>query len=86
MEFKVGDKVEWFSSYKEKEGEIIAVIPKGVEPLRIINKIAMERNLNVCYGGGRERDHESYVVLVPHPGKGMGSLYWPRVSALQKVD
>jgi hypothetical protein len=32
------------------------------------------------------RPHESYLVVVPAPGRGKPRLYWPRVSALRKVE
>lgn len=83
--FQVGDKVKWASSSsgtrKKKVGEVVEVVnAKAYPDFRALNK---KHNSRDAYGGGMWRDHESYVVLVPHPtGKGKGTLYWPRVSAL----
>lgn len=88
--FKEGDKVTWTSSAgsytKTKVGTVVVVIPANVYPDRVI-KTAIERyQCKSAWGRGWLRPHESYLVLVPHPGKGKPTLYWPRVKNLKKVD
>lgn len=85
--FKCGDKVQWTSSAhgssKKKVGEVVEVLPPRVMP--DFWSLKQEHGSRDAYGGGHWRYHESYIVLVPHHGKGKPTLYWPRVSALRKV-
>lgn len=84
---KVGDKVEWSSSAagstKTKRGTVVEVIPAGRHWQDGV--LCLRHNAHSTYGGGMRRTHESYAVLVPHPGDGKPTLYWPRVSALKKI-
>lgn len=84
--FKVGDRVTWTSqsqgSTTTKSGEIIAIVPAGSTPHRIMLPDKY-RNCRCMYDGMR-RDHESYIVAVipGKTGKASPQLYWPRVSLL----
>ena len=96
MNFKLGDKVQWLSSYTIKEGTIVAVVPANVRPAdqrptrltpgyRKLSRLN-EKDFNLAkLGGGMSRDHKSYLVAVNNGG-GKPFLYWPRVSALQNVE
>ena len=71
--FKRGDKVTWTSEAgsckKIKIGVVIDVVRVGCIP-----------NMKDI---GRQRDHESYLVLAHHKGKTSKRKYWPRVSQLR---
>ena len=89
--FKVGDKVEWESGagrgWKKKVGMVVGIVHPGQRFLLARTEFKLEPySFKSAYGGGAPRDHESYAVLVPHPGKGKPTLYWPRVSALKLVN
>jgi hypothetical protein len=83
--FKVGDRVIWFSgaqgSYAEKVGTVVRVVEAGRVP--DFARLRQEHGARDAYGGGAQRPEESYVVLVPHKGRGKPTLYWPRTSALR---
>lgn len=64
------DRVTWTSSGKAKEGQIVAVVPAGKLPIDVDMKVKTDAG---------SRDHVSYVV---QSGK---TLYWPRVSLLERV-
>ena len=85
------------SSDKVKVGIIVAVVPKGMKALKHYvgrrNDPNLQKLLGIGWpklysprslGGGWSRNHESYLVSVPGPRKGV--LYWPVVSALRNVD
>lgn len=81
--YKLGDHVTWTSQAagctRTKTGLIEEVLPPMIMP----NRKRFER-LYRSSGVGGPRDHVSYVVRVPtKSGRGVGSLYWPRASALQ---
>jgi len=82
MEFKVGDIVEWESQaggkVRKKEGEVVEIIPAGVQITIILDKRGYHysrRNFD-----GSPRNHKSYLILTRE-----GRLYWPRVNRLRKV-
>ena len=79
--FKVGDVVTWLSSNTSKTGVVVGVVPSGGE---LTQSIDIER-YHFLYGGGRYRDHESYLVAADNRAgsKAKQKLYWPRVSALE---
>jgi len=83
--FKLGDKVKWWSSFKDKQGEIVLVIPIMEPPYRM----DLEKHFPGCTAaaidGGSRRDHESYIVRVPSGTKAKDKMYWPRVSKLELV-
>ena len=97
---KVGDRVTWKSQSAGVEtvkiGTIVAIVPAGFHPATYCNrakspglKKLLGENWNKLYspkqlGGGRAREHESYLVSVP--GKQKGFLYWPIVSKLTLTD
>ncbi len=90
MQFKLGDKVEWWSQSSGwrglKIGEIALVIPEGKSPSPDLLKEDFPAcSLNAMKNPGMGRDHESYIVRVPSRTKAKDKLYWPRVSALQPV-
>jgi hypothetical protein len=86
--FTYKDKVKWRSGaggrYTKKAGEVVVVVPPFAAPPHF-SKLRDRYGAKDAYGGGSRRDHESYIVLVPHPGKGKPTLYWPRVSGLEKA-
>mgnify|MGYP006969506354 CR=1 FL=1 len=86
---KVGDKVIWRSQAagtpKVKEGTIVGVIPTYVNPQLVIHDFCSEYGASSAFGFGKERNHESYVVLVKN-GKRKPKIYWPRVSKLSLVE
>ena len=89
-EFEVGAIVEWTSqaagSPKTKVGEIVAVVKAKHSPNRIVRNCPDLNKLTFHWGGGMDRDHESYLVRVDHGPKRLASLYWPRVCWLKVVD
>jgi hypothetical protein len=101
MQFKVGDKVTWDSQagggWTSKAGEVVAVVPPfdgdarytlwEMAPMSLKSPKGLTAGAPVyAMFDGWQRDHECYLVLVPHPGKGKPSLYCPRVSALRPVQ
>lgn len=91
MNFKIGDKVEWTSqaggNWKVKRGEIVLVEKAGAI-VHVNKNNRWNAKLRFAFGSF-SRDHESYLVLVPHPGKsgkGKPSIYWPIVKNLEKVS
>jgi hypothetical protein len=72
--FKVGDKVTWSSSDKEKTGVIVAVIPADGYVAQVFPDI---KKGGSAWGGGLCRNHESYIVQVKK------RYYWPRVGNLR---
>lgn len=79
--FKVGDTVEWTSSYKDKRGVIVHFLARGAVPYQAWGAYkAAGGKGRFIYGGGASRGEASYFVLV---GK---KVYWPRVSLLRKVE
>lgn len=83
---KVGDTVKWWSSYKDKQGQVVVVLQPGAT----ISRRDLEAGSPDCTAsaidGGSVRDHESYIVRVPSGTKAKDKLYWPRVSALELVS
>lgn len=75
--FRCGDTVTWRSQaagiWREKTGQVIAVVPAGSRPNDTFQALGMREHMK---GAGWQRDHVSYVV------RAGGRLYWPRVSAL----
>lgn len=91
-QFKVGEWAKWESqaggSTKAKVAECIAVIPGRCDPRKIVGALDQSKfsygNMDAC---GFARDHESYLFALPAgPKGGKRAVYWPRVSALQKID
>jgi hypothetical protein len=85
--FKVGDCVEWESSFTKKQGVIVAVIPAGIQfynyPLRCFIGKTYEQFAKYSkskLSDGKKRNHVSYLVLVDNH-----YLYWPRVGQLKGV-
>jgi hypothetical protein len=87
MRYKISDEVKWdvpsrtdiFGDIRHV-GTVVGVVAAGnspyTEPMEEpYHSMRMPSNLS--------RNHESYIVHVPGPGK--GRLYWPRVSGLRKV-
>lgn len=77
---KVGDTVEWTSqaggNSRTKRGVVVAVVAAGARPNR--SKFPALHRWGGC---GLPRSHQSYVVKVD--GRG---VYWPRSSALRRVE
>ena len=93
---KVGQKVEWVSSYKKKQGEVVAIVPMYSNNERKTGKDVF-RDLKLeekgfrfsAYGGGMPRIEESYLVALHEPNKKAGclrQLYWPYKKQLKAID
>lgn len=84
-----GQKVEWISSYKKKQGEIIEVVDPKIRPLSVFYSKGLHENgfsFN-SYGGGMERNHKSYLVALHETKKvRVRKLYWPNVSLLKPIE
>lgn len=89
---KVGDTVKWESQShgitKEKQGNIVMVVPAGEHFLgkaKFQFEIRKTHKLQKEYGFSR--NHESYLVGVPgKTEKSKHVLYWPNVSKLKLVQ
>lgn len=86
--FAIGDKVTWVSqsagTEKRKTGEVVAVLKPEEDPLAHPFCQPQQYLATHRFGGGLPRGHESYVVLVQDGNRRI--MYWPRVSALSKVE
>jgi hypothetical protein len=80
--FNVGDTVRWRSqaagSQKEKVGRVVEIVMAGSKP--------SNRGSSFAYGGGMNRNHDSYVVEVQQGQKKRPLYYWPRVNKLELVE
>lgn len=87
--FVVGDRVKWSSqsqgSRKEKVGDVVAVLAPGDSASIFSDDLTKAHNAKPLVDPGLPRKIESYIVLVPHSGKGKGQLYWPVPSVLEKA-
>lgn len=89
---RVGDRVSWSSSSagfsKLKEGDVVLVVPSGEHPSSLTKFESLKRNHRKqrYFLWGKPRNHESYIVSVRSGQKAKPSLYWPRVSALTKLQ
>lgn len=89
--FKLGDKVKWQSQanggWTEKRGMIIAVVPPQGKPADVLPDYAGSKyRTTIDPRSLGSRKAESYVVLVDgKTPKAMPIMYWPNVSALQRV-
>lgn len=90
----VGDQVTWSSqaggNTKTKTGRVVALIPPGRESGKsaraFIDAKVSKRTHRSAFGGGWDRDHESYIVEVVVGGpRAKPVLYWPIVSKLAKA-
>lgn len=76
-QFRVGDVVEWTSqangTYRTKVGIVMDIIRDGYSPY---NRYGLNKDRDDF------RDHDSYIVGIPHVGKQM-EYFWPRVKHLQ---
>lgn len=92
---KVGSRVTWTSqaggSTKEKTGTVVAVIAGGrgsgdraTQEIRSRVKAGTHRS---AFGGGWDREGESYLVEVPQgtSGKARPVLYWPVANRLKRA-
>jgi len=83
---EIGDKVEWFSSGTKKQGIILEKIKPNQEPLDVILPLQQTKKYVSTYGGGKKRDHESYIVAVDgNTNKSRKKIYWPMVSQLKSA-
>ena len=85
---QAGSIVTWSSQSQgvtaKKLGQIVAVIPPGINFWRAMKDDHAEYNIGPVKWPGGRRNHESYAVAVAD-GDRKPKLYWPRVSALQEV-
>jgi len=84
VKFKIGDHVGWTSSYTDKRGEVVCIIPAGQLPKDFGFKVGD----SAC-----ARSHESYVVRGRQTWGFKNDRhwksakdYWPRVSLLSLLD
>ena len=85
---KIGDAVEWDTPSRVRHaGAVVGVLPASV-PLRYVTFAdhSWYSWRQIPGYSDAMRNHESYIVHVPSEGKGKGRTYWPRVTALRKVD
>jgi hypothetical protein len=83
MRLKVGDKVKWRSSNKDKEGTVVHVLSRHTSAFDAWSDYREAGGTGTfMYGGGIHRSHESYLVQI---GNEFGKVYWPRVSLLVPV-
>ena len=93
---QVGQKVEWVSSNKKKQGEVVVIVPMYSNNERKTGKDVF-RDLELIekgfrfssYGGGLPRREESYLVALHEPNKKAGclkQLYWPNTKQLKAID
>ena len=87
-EIKLGDLVTWTiqaqGCSKTKVGVVVEIVPENCMPSR-----DEFPKLYTGAGVGSPRNHESYVVSVDVGRNKKGVTfreYWPRVSALEKVE
>lgn len=83
QQFKVGDLIEWTSHAhgfnRTKIGIVIRVLPIGTTP----DDFASQVELWKIHRPGGYRNHESYIIALPHPDKPT-EFFWPRVGHLKK--
>ncbi len=92
--FKIGDRVEWDSQANRgqwtKIGTVLAIVPANELPLRVFDPIERETGYSSTFDPRTlVRNHESYVVAVDQIGKVRKRkpvLYYPRVTALRKIE
>ena len=88
---KKGDKVSWKSNstgfWVTKSGEIVEVIPAGINPYRL-EDFPYDQFQVANASSDLTREHESYLVAVNMEGSDgtKKQLYWPQVSALSFHD
>lgn len=82
--FQVGNLIEWRSqahgNWRTKIGVVMQVIPAGSPPNRFID----QHKLWKIDGPGEPRNHESYIIAIPHPDKPT-EFFWPKVGVLTKA-
>ena len=86
--FKIGDMVTWRSqsqgSWKQKSGEIVAVVPARNQLRRIVEKMAHKERYNLsAIDLLGIRDHESYIIAADRARSAKIKLYWPKVAGLE---
>lgn len=89
---ELGSEVTWSSSTngttKQKRGVVVAVVPAN--KWRVYLKDLITDSLQNYAINGLDcmlyRKQESYIIAVPATGRGKAKLYWPRTSALRKVQ
>lgn len=82
--FKIGDKVCWTSSCKDKSGEIIAIVPAGSR-----SGAYGYNPKGALWSRELDRDHESYIIGVrkkSNPSEFYSTNFWPVVSLLRKRE
>jgi len=95
MSFKLGQTVTWTSQAgghaKTKTGRVVAVIAggrgSGDRASKYIRDAKRSGTHRSCFGGGWDRNSESYVVEVRdgRTSRAKPILYWPVVSLLQEA-
>ena len=83
-QFKVGELLEWGSqahgNWRTKIGMIIKAIPAGLHPSDFLDQDELWK----IDGPGQRRNHESYIVAIPHADKPT-EFFWPKVGVLAKA-
>lgn len=85
--FRVGDVVTWevhqHGRWYEFTGRVVVVLPANTRWSGV--KMPAGHTVHFDSPDERTRDHTSYLVSVPHPGKGKPALYYPKVTGLSRT-
>lgn len=86
QQFKVGDLIEWTSQAggynRTKIGIVIKALPIGLAP-DDFGGFGGNNLLWKIHRPGKGRNHESYIIALPHPDKPT-EFFWPKVGQLTK--
>lgn len=81
--FNVGDLIEWRSHAhgfnRTKIGIVVEILPPEFSPRDFEDQTKLWK----IDSPGMERNHESYIIALPHPDKPT-EFFWPRVGQLKK--
>ena len=87
FEIKVGDQVRWISQasggYAEKQGQVLALIPPGVDASQFLPADVMKSHIKFQNKSTNER---ALVRVMAGKNKDIPHYYAARVSALEKMD
>lgn len=83
-QFKVGELLEWNSQAHGKNRTKIGVIIKAIPAHTGITYYNDQHTLWKIDGPGAPRNHESYIVAIPHADKPT-EFFWPKVGVLAKA-
>lgn len=82
MKLKIGDKVKWRSRNGfNLSGEIIAVVPAGIEPQEIASTRKMKNHTRRKKIGSARAEKSFFVALDPRGGH----YFWPDAHRLELI-